>query len=103
MTRRSDQEKFDRFTALAARVLGVPIVSLSLVGPRHGFVMSSAGLPSPLVLLLAHRFSRHLATLEVPPPADYIWSAAHSRVAQLVEQPAVNRRVAGSSPASGVP
>src|SRR5213080_3372974 len=26
---------------------------------------------------------------------------AHSRVAQLVEQPAVNRRVAGSSPASG--
>src|SRR5205823_2287654 len=41
------------------------------------------------------------ATVEVPPPADDIWSAAHSRVAQLVEQPAVNRRVAGSSPASG--
>ena len=28
-------------------------------------------------------------------------AAVHSRVAQLVEQPAVNRRVAGSSPASG--
>src|SRR5207248_4697487 len=41
------------------------------------------------------------ATVEVAPPADDIWSAAHSRVAQLVEQPAVNRRVAGSSPASG--
>src|SRR5213079_275500 len=40
-------------------------------------------------------------TVEVPPPADDISSAAHSRVAQLVEQPAVNRRVAGSSPASG--
>src|SRR5207248_2889855 len=43
------------------------------------------------------------ATVEVPPPADDISSAAHSRVAQLVEQPAVNRRVAGSSPASGAP
>src|SRR5437588_11320643 len=41
------------------------------------------------------------AKVEVPPPADDIWSAAHSRVAQLVEQPDVNRRVAGSSPASG--
>src|SRR5256714_5292177 len=41
------------------------------------------------------------ATVEVPPPADDISSAVHSRVAQLVEQPAVNRRVAGSSPASG--
>jgi GAF domain-containing protein len=65
-TRRSDQEKFDRFTALAARVLGVPIVSLSLVGPRHGVVMSSAGLPAPLVLLLAHRFSRHVAVSRRP-------------------------------------
>src|SRR5205814_931800 len=47
--------------------------------------------------------ARHArATVEVAPPADDIWSAAHSRVAQLVEQPAVNRRVAGSSPASGV-
>src|SRR5438128_303565 len=154
MARRSDQDKFDRFTELVARVLGVPIVSLSLVGPRHGVVTSSSGLPAPLVLLLAHRFSRHVAasrrplvigdarvhplgantpavrdglvtayagpprspasgaapppaaarrsrTVEVRPPADDIWSAAHSRVAQLVEQPAVNRRVAGSSPASG--
>src|SRR6266480_2062457 len=46
---------------------------------------------------------RTRATVEVAPPADDIWSAAHSRVAQLVEQPAVNRRVAGSSPASGAP
>src|SRR5213593_1545549 len=30
-----------------------------------------------------------------------IFLPRHSRVAQLVEQPAVNRRVAGSSPASG--
>src|SRR2546429_712484 len=30
-----------------------------------------------------------------------LYFAPHSRVAQLVEQPAVNRRVAGSSPASG--
>ena len=66
MTRRSDQEKFDRFTALAARVLGVPIVSLSLVGPRHGVVTSSSGLPAPLVLLLAHRFSRHVAASRRP-------------------------------------
>jgi GAF domain-containing protein len=66
MTRRSDQEKFDRFTELAARVLHVPIVSLSLVGPRHGVVMSSAGLPAPLVLLLAHRFSRHVAASRSP-------------------------------------
>src|SRR6266571_6794495 len=29
--------------------------------------------------------------------------SSRSRVAQLVEQPAVNRRVAGSSPASGAP
>jgi GAF domain len=60
-TRRSDQEKFDRFTTLTARLLGVPIVSLSVVGPRHGFVMSSTGLPAPLVLLLAHPFSRRVA------------------------------------------
>ena len=66
MTRRSDQEKFDRFTELAARVLHVPIVSLSLVGPRHGVIMSSAGLPAPLVLLLAHRFSRHVAASRRP-------------------------------------
>ncbi len=58
MTRRSDQEKFDRFTELAARVLGVPIVSLALVGPCHGVVTSSTGLSPALVLLLAHRFSR---------------------------------------------
>jgi GAF domain-containing protein len=66
MTRRSDQQKFDRFTELAARVLRVPIVSLSLVGPRHGVVMSSAGLPAPLVLLLAHRFSRHVVASRRP-------------------------------------
>src|SRR5256885_15646545 len=66
MTRRSDQEKFDRFTELVARVLGVPIVSLSLVGPRHGVVTSSSGLPAPLVLLLAHRFSRHVAASRRP-------------------------------------
>src|SRR5439155_864193 len=34
--------------------------------------------------------------------APAIFVRAPSRVAQLVEQPAVNRRVAGSSPASGV-
>src|SRR5437763_16657301 len=44
---------------------------------------------------------RSPATVEVPPPADDISSGAHSRVAQLVEQPAVNRRGARSSPASG--
>jgi GAF domain-containing protein len=66
MTRRSDQEKFDRFTQLAARLLGVPIVSLSLVGPRHGVVTSSAGLPASVVLLLAHRFSRHVAASRRP-------------------------------------
>jgi hypothetical protein len=33
----------------------------------------------------------------------FLYFAPHSRVAQLVEQPAVNRRVAGSSPASGAP
>jgi len=66
MTRRSDQEKFDRFTELAARVLGVPILSVFLVGPRHGVVTSSAGLPAPLVLLLAHRFSRHVAASRRP-------------------------------------
>src|SRR5213082_1497768 len=66
MARRSDQDKFDRFTELVARVLGVPIVSLSLVGPRHGVVTSSSGLPAPLVLLLAHRFSRHVAASRRP-------------------------------------
>ena len=66
MTRRADQAKFDRFTELAARLLGVPIVSLSLVGPRHGVVTSSTGLPPALVLLLAHRFSRHVAASRRP-------------------------------------
>jgi len=66
MTRRSDQEKFDRFTELAARVLGVPIVSLALVGPCHGVVTSSTGLSPALVLLLAHRFSRHVAASRRP-------------------------------------
>ena len=66
MTRRADQEKFDRFTDLAARLLGVPVVSLSLVGPRHGVVTSSSGLPAPLVLLLAHRFSRRVAASRRP-------------------------------------
>src|SRR5256885_4709295 len=66
MTRRSDQEKFGRFPGLAARGLGVPIVAPSLVGPRHGVVTSSAGLPAPLVLLLAHRFSRHVAASRRP-------------------------------------
>ncbi|HEY6156060.1 MAG TPA: GAF domain-containing protein [Gemmatimonadales bacterium] len=66
LARRSDQEKFDRFTKIAARALGVPIVSLSLVGPRRGVVTSSAGLPAPLVLLLAHRFCRHVALSRRP-------------------------------------
>lgn len=66
VTRRSDQERFDRFTELAARLLRVPIVSISVVGPRHGFVMSSTGLPAPLVLLLAHPFSRRVAATRRP-------------------------------------
>lgn len=66
MTRQTDQEKFDRFTDLAARLLEVPVVSVSLVGPRHGVVTSSSGLPAPLVLLLAHRFSRRVAASRRP-------------------------------------
>src|SRR6266566_1822619 len=44
---------------------------------------------------------RHGVMTSWRPSVMFLYFAPHSRVAQLVEQPAVNRRVAGSSPASG--
>src|SRR5437763_4630785 len=61
------QRTLDDFTRLAGRLLGVPVVYLSLVAARGRMVASSYGRPVSLALLLSYPFSRHIAASRRPP------------------------------------
>src|SRR5215213_2402879 len=55
---------FDRLTALATRILGVPVALVSLVTPDRQFFKSQCGLPAPYSerreTPLSHSFCRHV-------------------------------------------
>jgi len=63
---RLTQRTLDDFTQLAGRLLGVPVVYLSLVAARGRMVASSYGRPVSLALLLSYPFSRHIAASRRP-------------------------------------
>ena len=60
------QRTLDDFTRLAGRLLGVPVVYLSLVAARGRMVASSYGRPVSLALLLCYPFCRHIAASRRP-------------------------------------
>ena len=60
MSQLSVQEALDRLTEMVALVLDVPVVCLSLITGEHKLFTSSAGLATPIALLLSHKFSRHV-------------------------------------------
>src|SRR5256885_11870403 len=60
------QRRLDDFTRLAGRLLGVPVVYVSLVAARGRMVASSYGRPVSLALLLSYPFSRHIAASRRP-------------------------------------
>ena len=65
-TDRLTQRTLDDFTQLAGRLLGVPVVYLSVVAARGRMVASSYGRPVSLALLLSYPFSRHIAASRRP-------------------------------------
>jgi len=65
-TDRPAQRALDRFTQLAGRLLGVPVVYVSLVAARGRMVASSYGRPVSIALLLCYPFSRHIAASRRP-------------------------------------
>jgi GAF domain-containing protein len=60
------QRTLDDFTQLAGRLLGVPVVHVSLVAARGRMVSSSYGRPVSIALLLCYPFSRHIAASRRP-------------------------------------
>ena len=60
------QDAFNRFTQLAARLLVVSVVHVSVVDPGGRLVTSSYGLPAPIALLLFHAVCRHVAASRRP-------------------------------------
>lgn len=64
------EQAFDRFTRLAARLLHVPVVLVSLVTPQRQFFKSATGLPAPLSAEretpLSHSFCRHVVDAGQP-------------------------------------
>jgi len=65
-TDRPAQRALDDFTQLAGRLLGVPVVYVSLVAARGRMVASSYGRPVSIALLLCYPFSRHIAASRRP-------------------------------------
>lgn len=65
-TDRPTQRSLDEFTQLAGRLLGVPVVCVSLVAARGRMVSSSYGRPVSIALLLCYPFSRHIAASRRP-------------------------------------
>ena len=65
-TDRPAQRALDHFTQLAGRLLGVPVVYVSLVAARGRMVASSYGRPVSIALLLCYPFSRHIAASRRP-------------------------------------
>ncbi len=63
---RPTQRTLDDFTQLAGRLLGVPVVYVSLVAARGRMVASSYGRPVSIALLLCYPFSRHIAASRRP-------------------------------------
>src|SRR4051794_22450404 len=64
------EERFDRLTRLAARVLHAPAALVSLVDEDRQFFKSCVGLPEPWASLrqppLTHSFCRHVVPLGEP-------------------------------------
>ena len=64
------EEPFDRLTALATRVLGVPVSLVSLVDDHRQFFKSASGLPDPWAsrreTALSHSFCQHVVASGEP-------------------------------------
>lgn len=64
------EEVFDRFTRLAAKIIGVPVVLMSLVDSTRQFFKSQTGLPEPWASLrgtpLSHSFCQHVVVTGQP-------------------------------------
>src|SRR5215211_3262628 len=64
------EERFDRLTRLARRLLGVPVALVSLLDADRQFFRSAQGLPEPWVGLretpLSHTFCRSVVETGVP-------------------------------------
>jgi GAF domain-containing protein len=64
------EQAFDRLTRLAARLLGVPIVLVSLVAENRQFFKSQVGLPEPWASArqtdLIHSFCQHVIAARKP-------------------------------------
>ena len=64
------EDRFDRLTRLAARLLGIPVALVSLVDEDRQFFKSCMGLPEPWASAretpLSHSFCRHVVDLAEP-------------------------------------
>lgn len=64
------QEKYDRFARLAARLLGAPTALVSVVEPHRQFFASAVGLAEPWASRretpLSHSFCQHVVTSRAP-------------------------------------
>jgi diguanylate cyclase (GGDEF)-like protein/PAS domain S-box-containing protein len=64
------EEAFDQLTALATRLLGVPVALVSLVDQRRQYFASARGLPEPWQSRrqtpLSHSFCQHVVTARLP-------------------------------------
>jgi PAS domain S-box-containing protein len=64
------EEVFDRFTALASQILGIPVAIVSLIDENRQFFKSQVGLPAPFASLrqtpLSHSFCRHVVDSQMP-------------------------------------
>src|SRR5829696_5678133 len=64
------EERFDRLTRLARRLLGVPVALVSLLDADRQFFLSAQGLPEPWAVLrqtpLSHSFCRSVVEAGLP-------------------------------------
>src|SRR5215218_10276873 len=64
------EERFDRLTRLARRLLGVPVALVSILDADRQFFLSAQGLPEPWAGLrqtpLSHSFCRSVVETGVP-------------------------------------
>jgi GAF domain-containing protein len=64
------EEVFDRFTALASKILGVPVALISLIDRDRQFFKSQVGLPEPWATKretpLSHSFCQHVVSRREP-------------------------------------
>jgi diguanylate cyclase (GGDEF)-like protein len=72
------EKAFDRFTRLAAEVLGVPVALFTLVTPDRQVFKSSVGLGELRETPLSHSFCRHV--VEAGAPLEVVDARTHPRV-----------------------